>query len=472
MTNTVTFVQRKDTKNVVKSSTEHLTNLEAFILNLIDSDDFNTTTKLINDLVFYIEKDLPIFNSNYREIIKDVCDTFNAPTGFYIPSVLSTVSTAIGKNVTIQDNRGVKEKASLYVCIVSNSGTGKTPSIDWCIKPIKKLEAENWKAYKQEQLEAEQNETDFTKKHNTSYLTDATIEALTTNLNNSKGILYFRDELIGWLKDMNKYRSSGSDDLLFMQMWNSNDAIRAERQTKSIYIENPFLNVLGGTQPKRLGEFTKKFATDSGFFQRILFSYPTATIQDRTNKKENRELKELYSNLITKIYNDCRSFEQEITLELSEKSNNNITLFVNHFIKKQQRLYKSNSLIIEILSKLETYLLRFALIFEIMDSDEINWTGVVSDNSIIKSISMVLYFYSYAHKVVNTNNQNSIYTNDSDRIIHNILSNKFSQGEVFTTAQAVNLIGNKFSRQIVSKHLRDTGKYLYENLSRGKYSLL
>lgn len=463
--------QRKDTKNVVKNSTEHIKSLESFILDLIDSNDFNTTNKILSDLVIYIEKDLPIFNSNYREIIKDVCDTFNAPTGFYIPSVLSAISTAIGKNITVQDCRGVKEKASLYVCIVSNSGTGKTPAINWCISPITKIHTENRKAYKQEQLEAEQQEIEFSKKFSDLYVSDTTIEALTTALDSSNGMIYFRDELIGWLKDMNKYRS-GSDDLFYMQLWNSNDVISTKRQTKSIYVENPFLNVLGGTQPKRLGEFTKNFATDSGFFQRILFSYPDAEIKDRTNKKENKELKNLYTQLLTKIYTDCRNIDNEITLELSDAGNQNITLFVNHFIKKQQRLYKSNSLIVEILSKLETYLLRFILIFEVMDNDEIDWTRHVSETSIIKSISMVLYFYWNVHKVINMNNLNSLYTNDSDRIIHRILSSKFNQGEVFTTGQAVNIVGNKFSRQIVSKHLRDTGKYLYENLSRGKYSLL
>lgn len=479
MVNSPTNNDRKYTELIPKNESldnvPNLKNIETLSL-LIDaicnSNDYQLTNKLLLNLVEQTEKELLIFNSKYQKIIKSVCHTFNSPTGFYIPSVLSAVSVAIGKNVVIQDSRGVKEKAALYVCIVGNSGTGKTPAVNWCINPIKRIEAENWKQYQQEKTEAEANEQEFTPKYKTSYVTDATTEALTTRLNNSDGILYFRDELIGWLNDMNKYRSNGSDDLLFMQIWNSNDTIRIERQSKSIFIENPYLNVLGGTQPKRLNSFTKKVATDSGFFQRILFSYPKAEIQDRRNVKENKELKELYNNLITNIYKKCRSNESELILEMSENGNNLITDFVNNFIRKQQRLFKNNSLIVESLSKLETYILRFTLIFEMMDAKEINWTGFVSDTSITKAIAIVLYFYFYTQKIIYSSEQNALYTNDSDRIIHSILSSKFSKGETFTTGQVLEIINKRYSKPTVNKHLKDTGRYFYENLGRGKYQML
>ena len=467
-----TIEHRKDTKKSVKNLTNHIENLSCFIDNIQFSKDAQLTNKLINNLVEYIEKDLPIFNDNYRKIIKSVCGTFNSPTGFYIPSILSAVSTAIGKNVTIQDCRGVKEKAALYMCIVAASGTGKTPAANWCMQPIKDIETEKFKAYLNEKTEAEDNDEIFKNSHSSLYITDATTEALVSNLSRSNSILYFRDELIGWLKDMNKYRSGGgSDDLLFMQIWNSNDTIRTERQTKSTLVENPYLNVLGGTQPKRLSEFTQKFATDSGFFQRILFAYPDAKIQDRTNKKEDKQLKCLYSQLITEIYNKC-TLPNEIVLEISEAGNNQITDFVNNFIKKQQRLFHSNSLLVECLSKLETYILRFVLIFEMMDSDEIKWTGSVSDNSITKAISTVIYFYFNTQKIIHSSEQNSIYPNDSDRFIHRLLSSKLLKGIEFSTGDAIKILNGRYSKPTLNKHLKETGKYLYENLGRGAYRML
>lgn len=471
MTISSTKYHKDTTKSLVKQQTA-LRLLSSYIDKISSSTDYSLTSKLITDLSNLIETDLLIFNSDYQKIIKSVCATFNASHGFYIPSVLSAISTAIGKNIVIQDDRGVKEKAAFYMCIVADSGTGKTPSANWCIRPLKRIESEKREAYRQEKEAAEALDQRFTKTYKATYITDATTEALTSRLNNSDGILYFRDELIGWLKDMNKYRSGGSDDLLFMEMWNTDTTISVERTSKSIYIENPYLNILGGTQPKRLNEFMKKTATESGFFQRILFCYPKCEIQKRTGKKENKELKNLYDNLITDIYKKCQNLETEVVLEISDTGNKLITDFVNNFIFEQKILYKSNSLLVECLSKLETYILRFALIFEMMDTNEINWTGLVSDNSIIKSIATVLYFYQNTHKVLYTNSRNSLYTNDSDRIIHSILSSKFQQGEAFTTSQAVNVVNKKFSRVTVSKHLRDTGKFLYESLGRGKYSLL
>jgi hypothetical protein len=390
---------------------------------------------------------------------------------------LSAISTAIGKNVTIKDNRGVKEKAALYMCIVGNSGVGKTPAIKWCLKPIEEINKKDRKAYEQakkehEQVDTGKNDIEFTENKKSLFITDATTEALISDLEHSKGVLYFRDELIGWLKDMNKYRANGSDDLLFMQMWNSNDTISMKRKTQDIFIDNPYINVIGGTQPKRLGEFTKNGATDSGFFQRILFVYPDAKIQDRTNNKENPRLKEMYSTLITKIHDDCRGFDNEVTLELSEKGNNMITNFVNNFIKKQQRAFKGNDLSIEILSKLETYILRFALIFEVADREKVNWVQDVSDDSIIKAISMVIYFYYYSQKIIQANEQNLNYQNESDKIIHSTLSEKILIGIEFTTGGAIKALNGRYSKPTIIKHLKETGKVFYENLGRGKYQML
>jgi len=449
----------------------------------------HTETEVLKDLIYLIQEEtdprlryysletfadqidttLLIFCPRLRVIIDSLCSTFQTPTPFYIAGVFSALSCAIGKNITIKDGRGVTEKAALYMCVISDSGTGKTPSLSWCIDPIKQIESENYKAYQRKKQEAEANDEILKDTHKTHYLTDSTTEALTKQLQESHTVLYFRDELIGWLKDMNKYRQGGgSDDLLFMQIWNSNDTIRVERQSKSIFIENPYLNVLGGTQPRRLEEFLKKAATDSGFFQRILFIYPTAKIQDRLNAKEDKEAKADYFETITKIFNNCK--DETHVFELSDESNEYVTTFVNKFIRTQQRFFKSDDLHAETLSKLETYILRFALIHHLTDSDAENFTQYVTHKSVVKAVATVLYFYSHAVKVLQHSKQFEKYENESDRVIHTILSKKRQAGDIFTTKNALELCGRYVSKVTLIKHLKNS--QLYDKVSRGTYEMI
>ena len=462
-------------KTIKKRTTEAITDLsdtailDAVIQLLKAEKDHRNRYDYLQTLTAQIETNLLIFPSFLRTAIKSVCHTFNAPTPFYIASTLTAISTAIGKNVTITDGRGVQEKAALYMCIVSDSGTGKTPAAQWCIDPIKRIEAENYKSYLAKKQEAEANEETLKETHKTHYLTDSTTEALTSQLQSSHTVLYFRDELIGWLKDMNKYRQgSGSDDLLFMQIWNTNDTIRVERQSKSIFIENPFLNVLGGTQPRRLQEFLKKAATDSGFFQRILFVYPDAKIQDRRNVKEDKEAKQQYNEIITNVFNNCKS--AHFTFKLTDESNEYVTTFVNDFIRYQQRSYRGNPLHVETLSKLETYILRFALIHEITETEAECFNDTVSHKSVIKAVATVLYFYSQSLKVLSFNELSKDYENDSDRIIHKILSKHLQSGDIFTTKNALDFCGRAVSKPTLIKHLKTSA--FYEKVSRGKYEFI
>ena len=128
------------------------------LIELIDSilkaDDSPTRLNFINVLTEYTEEELPIFNHHYKVIVKSITETFNAPKPFYIAGILSALSTAIGKNITIQDSRNVTEKAALYLCVVSPSGTGKTPALNWCNEPIKKIESKNHKEHLKRKQEA------------------------------------------------------------------------------------------------------------------------------------------------------------------------------------------------------------------------------------------------------------------------------------------------------------------------------
>ena len=67
------------------------------------------------------------------------------------------------------------------------------------------------------------------------------------------GVGVFKDELAGWLKDMNKYRD-GSDLEFWLSTW-SGTSVNVNRLTRvGSFVENPFIPVIGGIQPAVLNE--------------------------------------------------------------------------------------------------------------------------------------------------------------------------------------------------------------------------
>ena len=103
---------------------------------------------------------------------------------------------------------------------------------------------------------------------------DITMEALIDlHENVPHGIGIFKDELAGWLKDMNKYRS-GSDLEAWLSSW-SGSSININRMTRpGSFVEKPFMPVIGGIQPGILNTLYSEDKKDNGFMDRMLISFP------------------------------------------------------------------------------------------------------------------------------------------------------------------------------------------------------
>jgi hypothetical protein len=53
-----------------------------------------------------------------------------------------------------------------------------------------------------------------------------------------------------------------------------------------------------------------------------------------------------------------------------------------------------------------------------------------------------------------------------------MLSENITKGIIFTTGEALTILENRYSKPTLIKHLKNTGKFLYENMGRGKYEML
>src|SRR5699024_4916036 len=82
-----------------------------------------------------------------------------------------------------------------------------------------------------------------------SLVSDFTPEALTdVHKFNKRGVGVYADELASWFKNFNRY-NKGSEEQFWLSVW-SGAPIRINRKTSEpIYIQKPFISVVGTIQP-------------------------------------------------------------------------------------------------------------------------------------------------------------------------------------------------------------------------------
>ncbi|MCS6954595.1 MAG: YfjI family protein [Bryobacteraceae bacterium] len=188
-------------------------------------------------------------------------------------AALAAMSVAIGAGRLVEVEQGWREQASLFLSLIGESGSGKTPSLRYALSPAIRL----------------MEELSQTKDHRSVAVSEATVEALSLLLReNERGVLFAPDELSAVFDGFGAYRGGrGADRQFFLSCW-SGEALRitrvnraqGPRRPESIIIPRPFLTIAGGIQPCRLEVFGCENLRDIGLAQRFLFvsthgdSYP------------------------------------------------------------------------------------------------------------------------------------------------------------------------------------------------------
>jgi putative DNA primase/helicase len=87
-------------------------------------------------------------------------------------------------------------------------------------------------------------------------LNDSTVEKLGELLNqNPNGLLLFRDELIGWLRTLDR-EGHENDRAFYLEAWNGNGSYTYDRIGRgTLHIKAACVSILGGIQPGPLNNY-------------------------------------------------------------------------------------------------------------------------------------------------------------------------------------------------------------------------
>jgi hypothetical protein len=232
--------------------------------------------------VFPLDK-LPL---EMRHYIEDEANRMQVPYEFIaIPLFVSTAGI-IRSRVALYPKKldSWCERPCLWGCIIASPGTLKSPAFKRGISPLSRIQAKITEDFSQKnrewmkrKAESSKSKVEFNEeppKDKRLLTTDATIEKLGSLIQISGGITLARDELSGFISNLNRY-TNGSDKQFFLEGY-SGGIYNIDRMTRdSVHISDHYINIVGTIQPSVAREIFFNNNKDDGFFDRFtLLAYP------------------------------------------------------------------------------------------------------------------------------------------------------------------------------------------------------
>lgn len=356
--------------------------------------------------------------------------------------LLACASVLIGNSIRVSPWASWQEPPIIWLCAIGNPSSGKTPGLIAPIDLIRNLEVEinhdfedqirdyegkkeqakiikdRWKEECKQAvsklktppplmpIQASEPDEPCRKR---LYACDATVEILSPMIaKNPKGILFYRDELSGWIGGMNQYKSQGGSDRAFwLESYNGN-AFTVDRVklglNGAIYVPSLFLSIVGGIQPEKLNLVMLNQA-DDGLTARFLYMWPEP-IPPRKPRSEadNQQALECLRRLqrLAVVINENGQPVPNI-LRLHEDALPHFEAYRNYIFQEEQA---SSGLYLSYSGKNGGRSLRLALVLEML-----NWCSghseklpeFVSEKSMVSAIGLLKdYFDPMAKRAFDT----------------------------------------------------------------------
>jgi hypothetical protein len=365
---------------------------------------------------------LDIFPDQVQFYIKECSEKLQMNIDYMGCSLLWLISVIVGNSFDVEVKAGWREKATVWLALVGQAGIGKTPSIDSMIFPLQKINNREIKRYLDERKQYDEFNKLSKKEQKAMYgelytveepkktqfiVNDITLEALVDmhqQSDNAVGV--FKDELAGWLKDMNKYRA-GSDLEFWLSTW-SGKSVNVNRMTRAgSFVDKPFIPVLGGIQPTIFNNLSTEETKDNGFLDRLLLSYPNAVVEYYVDEDMDHQAIQWYSETITRFFRlvkkDMQRKDGEIvpyTLKFSQEGKKEWVRIFNK-ITDNQNNDEENQYLKSMYPKQKSYIPRFALLIHVFKSffNDFKDVAYIDSDSVIKAERLSDYFVTNAKKV-------------------------------------------------------------------------
>jgi hypothetical protein len=223
------------------------------------------------------------FPALVRDFLAASAASARTPVEMVAAPFLALVGATIGSRLRLDVGGGWVERPVLWIAVVGQTGTGKTPALHAVRRPFDLLQERAWTEWQQHHLawQAERNHRHSERSEESPcearsvprparvYTTDTTMDALIHDLRDSPGIAIVRDELVGIIRGMQQSQGRRGDARQhYLSLWAHAPIAPSRHDPDAPFIRAPVVGIVGGIQPLVYGQLRSK--DQDGFLERFL----------------------------------------------------------------------------------------------------------------------------------------------------------------------------------------------------------
>jgi len=387
----------------------------------------------------------------YQPWLVDSAERMQCPLDYMAVGAVIVTASLIGTGCSIRPKRQDSWTVipNLWGGIVGAPSTLKSPALKEILQPLEFLEAQAWQEYEKAQhdylveLEAYKASKEAIKKDMLKFASacdavslniakdklrdlkepqepickrystnDATIEKMHVLLSqNSRGLLLFRDELMGLLTSWDA-QGHESDRAFYLEAWNGYGSKTTDCIGRgTIHTKNLCVSLLGSTQPDKLLTYFQRAlrgVENDGLLQRFqLLVYPDNVQEWRLiDRKPNTWAREQASRIMTKLTTfDFTShgaiLDSQSGIPYFQFCDPAQGIFYEWLTELEDKLRTSHDepIMIEHLAKYRKLLPSLALIFHLIDIASGKATGPITVRSLERATAWCDYLASHARRI-------------------------------------------------------------------------
>lgn len=403
----------------------------------------------------------------------------NLPIEYIGTCELCAVATAVGNNVRIVTQNDMTIKPNMFIGLVGQPGSMKTPVLNMVFKAIYSHDRAAIQRYNAEieqyrrKIRVMSEDLEIPQKPTSKQyiVRDATTEGiLKLHAGNPHGICVLRDELNAVFAASNQYKKGGADEEFFLEAWSGADIVSNRASKDEIFIAiDPCISIIGGIQPEILISSFRGKRQSNGYLDRFLFSISNHDGEPALWNPENDydpfvggEWFKILENILARYSDNNYSEGEYRQLSFSPDAWKAICVWQNKVEFKYPHPPEHN-----IVRKNEIYAVKFSIIIHILKEETSGRSddNMVDINTVGRATKLADYFLETSIEILRL-----IEFGGQDR--HRFYDVLGQLDNDFTTAQAVGVSeAMNISRASVYNYLKQfVNDHILERKGQGRYA--
>lgn len=358
-----------------------------------------------------IDFPIEIFPSFLQNYIMEAKGTLQFTPDYFAVSIMSAIASVNGNKYKLRVKNGWDAQSIFWFAIVGEPGVMKTHPLTTALKPIRRIDDKSFDIYQNELYHYNSMDPKDRKGYPKPFfkqilVQDSTLEALhKMHVLNPRGILMYKDELIGFMQDMNKYRN-GSDEAFWLESFNNGSITINRAGSDTMKLDNICINLIGTIQPDVLSNVVSKQG-ENGLIDRFLFTESQSKINRFSLESIDDDYNAWYNKLMQEIHNEFAYYKESDTIYLKLDSEH--ILYMQKVDEKLCKIQEDDEMshMRNYVNKLKTYYPRFVLMCALLQKFD-DYSDVKIDLKCMENAEKLCdYFLNSALNVFNDTSNKS-----------------------------------------------------------------